>query len=229
VRELGGVIEGAAAWEVDVAAVLSRLGCVAVPETVLAAAARGGALSPEEQRQADAVPSVARDLLRPIPRLERVTEILEHLNRPFRAAGGPHGASGKALPLGSRVLRAAFDFDTLVARGVPERQAVDLLRSRADGYDPEVLAALEALLHRQSEPQVRELWVGELVGGMVLAEDVYNGGGALLLGRGHPITEALKHRLEALAQGERTPKKFRVLVPPAARGLSDPPAGPPLG
>src|SRR5204863_3078931 len=41
VRELAGLIDGAGAWEIDVAAVLSRLGCVAVSEAVLAAVNRG--------------------------------------------------------------------------------------------------------------------------------------------------------------------------------------------
>lgn len=207
VRELGAIIPGAAAWEVDVAAVLSRLGCLAVPESVLAAAGRGGALDPEEQRHLDAIPEVARNLLRHIPRLERVTEIIDHINRPLRT-----GAVG-SVPLGARILRVAFDFDALVARGVPAVTAVSHLRSRGGVYDPDVLDALDVLLRRADEPQVREVWVSELADGMVLAEDVHNSTGTLLLGRGHPITTALRHRLEAMAGCEQTSKRIRVIVP----------------
>jgi response regulator RpfG family c-di-GMP phosphodiesterase len=214
-RELGGLIAGADAWEIDVAAVLSRLGCVAIPESVLAAAQRGAQLGPDEQRQFDALPGITRNLLRPIPRLQRVTEILDHLDEPFGSPAPASGKVGKELPLGSRLLKAAFDFDSLIARGVPEAQAASHLRSRVGWYDPDVLTALESLVRRRAEPQVREMWVGELASGMVLAEDVYSSAGVLLLSRGHPITEPLKHRLEAMASSERAARRIRVVVPRA--------------
>jgi response regulator RpfG family c-di-GMP phosphodiesterase len=217
VRELAGAVEGAGAWEVEVAVVLSRLGCVAIPEAVLTAAGRGAQLGPDEQRQINALPAITRELLRPIPRLERVSEIIDHLDRPFGIPSPSRSErTGKALPLGSRLLKLAFDYDTLVARGLPAQQAVAHLRSRGEWYDPDLLAALESSLRRQPEPQAREVWAGELACGMVLAEDVYNEAGSLLLRRGNPITEPLKHRLEVLATTQRTPKQFRVLVPPTA-------------
>jgi response regulator RpfG family c-di-GMP phosphodiesterase len=211
VRELSGQIAGAGAWEVDVAAVLSRLGCVAIPEAVLGAVQRGAQLGPAEQRQFDALPEITRKLVRPIPRLERVTEIIDHLDVPFDGTTGER--TGPVLPLGARVLKVAFDFDTLVTRGVPEAQAAAQLRSRTGWYDPNILAALEAHLRRQPESQVHEVLVAELTSGMVLAEDLYSTAGVKLLGRGHPITEPLKHRLRTMAACEQTVSRIRVLLP----------------
>ncbi|MBN9517823.1 hypothetical protein J0H58_04765, partial [bacterium] len=192
---------------------LSRLGYVAVPEAVLTAADRGANLAPDDLRQLREVKTVTRNLLRPIPRLERVTEIIDHLDVPFGTPGAPVGSGGAAPPLGARVLRAAFDFDTLVARGIPAPAALVHLRSRDGVYDPSVLAALEALTRRADEPEVREVSVGALVVGMILAEDLHNTAGTLLLSRGYPITEALRHRLTAMAASDQTPKRLRVLVP----------------
>jgi response regulator RpfG family c-di-GMP phosphodiesterase len=217
VRELDGILEGAGAWEVDVAAVLSRLGCVAVPEPVLAAASRGADLAPEDRRRVQGVNAVTRNLLRPIPRLERVVAIIEGMDLPFEAPDALGGKRGDSLPLGARVLRAAFDFDTLVARGVPGPEAVSHLRARAGLYDPAVLASLETLSSRADDPEVREVSVGALAPGMVLAEDLHNSTGTLLLCRGYPITDALRYRLEAMAASEQMPDRLRVLVPPAAR------------
>jgi response regulator RpfG family c-di-GMP phosphodiesterase len=215
VRELAGLVDGAAVWEVEVAAVLSQLGCVAVPETVLAAVGRGAQLTPDEQRQMDALPHVTRDLLRPIPRLERVTEIIAYLDKPFGEPAGPTSVKcGKDIPPGARVLKVGFDFDTLVTRGIPRPQAVDHLKSRHGRYDPDVLAALEKLIRRETDPVYREVSVGELVSGMVMAEDLFNDAGVLLLGRGNPITEPLKRRLEIVVSRGQMPKRFRVLVPP---------------
>ena len=216
VRELGSLIEGGGAWEIDVAAVLSRLGCVAIPESLLAASNRGAPIGAEDQRRLGTIPSVTRDLLKPIPRLERVTEIIDHLDKSFGIPGVIAALKGKSIPLGSRLLKVAFDYDTLVARGVPKPQALAHLQSRAGAYDPDILAALESLIVRDSQPCTREVWVGELAPGMILIDAVYSDTGVLLLSPGHPITDALKHRLEALATHEQTPKRFRVQVPPGA-------------
>ena len=218
VRELAGRVDGAGAWEVDVAAVLSQLGCVTLPEPVLAAAVRGAALGADEQRQVDALPAVARNLLRPIPRLERVTEIITYSDKPYAAPAGPAAdKSGKELPVGARVLRVGFDFDALVAQGVPRVQALAHLKSRPGRYDPDVLAALADLIRHHDEPECREVSVAELTSGMMTAEDLYSTAGMLLLGRHSPITEPLKLRLEALAARSQIPTRFRVLVSPGGR------------
>jgi response regulator RpfG family c-di-GMP phosphodiesterase len=218
VRELAGRVAGAGAWEVDVAAVLSQLGCVTLPEAVLTASVRGAALGADEQRQLDALPAVTRNLLRPIPRLERVTEIIAYLDRPFDAPPTlPLEKFGKDTPVGARLLKVGFDFDALVARGVPRAQALDHLRSRVGRYDPDILSALADLIHQQDEPECREVAVADLAGGMITVEDLHSTAGVLLLGRHSPITEPLKLRLEALAARGQIPARLRVLVPSSGR------------
>lgn len=214
VRELAPQIEGAGDWAIDVAAVLSRLGCVTVPEGVIAAANRGADLGPFERHQLAQLPNVTRELLRPIPRLEQVLEIIAYLDTTFDHQPRPGTEkSGKAIPLGARLLRLAFDFDTLVARGLPRAQALAHVRSRPGCYDPDLLAVLESRVLVEQKPEVREVWASELTGGMLLAEDVYSDAGVLLLSRGNPITEPLKLRLETNAGRTRSPKRIRVLVP----------------
>ncbi|HEX4608984.1 MAG TPA: HD domain-containing phosphohydrolase [Urbifossiella sp.] len=210
-RELGG---GAGGWAAEVAAVLSQLGSIVVPAGVLRAAARGAALSPADQRQLDDIPAAAAALLRHIPRLEPVTEVLGHIATPFApAAGTAPLRAGKDIPPGARVLAVAFDFDTLVERGAPKPQALKLLRARAGRYDPDVLDALEAGLRREAEPDAREVPVGELADGMLLAEDLYSDAGVLLLRRGHPVTAPARRRLEVMAARGQAPLHIRVLVP----------------
>jgi hypothetical protein len=185
---------------------------------VLTASVRGAGLSADEQRQVDALPAITRDLLRPIPRLERVTEIIAYLDRPFDAPPSPPlEKCGKGIPVGARLLKVGFDFDALVARGVARAQALDHLRSRPGRYDPDVLAVLAELIHQQDEPECREVAVAELAGGMMTAEELHSTAGMLLLGRHSPITEPLKLRLEARAARGQIPARLRVLVPPGAR------------
>lgn len=213
IRELGEVIEGARGWEVDVAAVLSQLGCIAVPEAVLTAASRGAELRPDERKQMETHPGVARDLLKPIPRLDQVVQIIAYQDKPFVASARPSlEKCGKEIPLGARLLKVVLDFDALLTRGVPRSQAVSHLESRTGEYDPDVLAALAFIIRRASAVEIREVTILELLPGMVLAEDLYSDVGVLLLSKGNPITGTLKRRLEATIILGRSPKLIRVLV-----------------
>lgn len=213
VRALAADVPGAGAWEVDVAAILSQLGYAAVPEHLFEAIEKGHALSAEQEALLDRAPQAAVELLRPIPRLERVTEIVVHQHRRFDAPVPP---TGKDIPLGARLLKAACDFDALTLRGVPRRQALDQLRSRPGWYDPDVLAGFGAALARAAEPAARTLPVSAVACGMLVADDVYNDAGACLLRRGTQVTQPLKLRLQSLAAEGRVPPTLRVLVPPPA-------------
>jgi hypothetical protein len=219
IKGLAKWIPGAGAWEVEVAVVLSQLVYLAVSELSLTAAVRGAHLPLERTSQIETHARNTLELLRRIPRLERVTEIIAYLNKPFDA---PPQAdlelAGKELPLGARLLRIGFDFDDLLSRGLSERQAIAHLDSKSSSYDPDVFSALRRMIEWESGAESRDVSVGELSRGMLMAEDVFSDTGVLLLGRGHPVTEAVSHRLQSLAEKGASPKRVRVTIPPR-RGL----------
>jgi response regulator RpfG family c-di-GMP phosphodiesterase len=216
-QELAVATGGGGGWELDVAAVLSRLGSIVVPETMRRAARLGAQLAPDEERQVGSIPDVVRNLLRHIPRLESVTEIIAHIDKSFDVPGSTSlDRRGTALPLGARLLKVAFDFDILVARGVPRPQAVARLASRKGVYDPALVEGLSRLVNRAAQPVSRVMPVAELTPGMVVAEDVFNDAGMCLLRQGVAVTSPLKARLESLAAGGQIPGTIRVLVPPEA-------------
>jgi response regulator RpfG family c-di-GMP phosphodiesterase len=212
IRELSESIEEAKGWEVDVATVLSQLGCIALPETVLSAASRGAELRPDERKQMDTHPGVARDLLKQIPRLDRVVEIIAYQDKPYLAPSRQTlEKCGKEIPFGARLLKIVLDFDALINRGVPRPQALSLLESRVGEYDPELLSALAAKIRAEAKEEVLEVSMLDLTAGMVLAEDLFNDSGQLLLSKGNPITSALKRRLESTVIQGRTSKQIRVV------------------
>ena len=221
VRSLADSVEGADGWEVEVATVLSQLGCVAVPEGVIVAAQRGAELPPDDRRLLDNVPTVTRHLLQSIPRLERVLDIIAYIEKAFTDAKRPaRERTGKAIPLGARLLKVAFDYDTLVNRGVPPSQAISHLKSRTGWYDPDLLAALDARLQKEPAPEARDVPIADLEYGMVLAENLYSETGVLLLGKGNPITEALKRRLASAASRGQAAQCVRILVPRTDKGMA---------
>jgi hypothetical protein len=51
-------------------------------------------------------------------------------------------------------LKIAFDFDTLISRGLPEPQVLSQLQSRTGCSDPQLLAALAARFEQEQKPEV---------------------------------------------------------------------------
>jgi hypothetical protein len=213
VREWARFVPGAEAWEIDVAAVLSQLGSIAISKDLLAASSLGSRLGEEERHQLEAAPRVAKELLRPIPRLERVTEIVSHYNCRFTDVIQPGSRSGKAIPLGARLLKLAFDFDALLARDIAKPDAFVQLRSRVGWYDPDLVNSLELMIGRQLAPEIREIPVGQIQSGMILGQNLHSDNGRLLLKEGHLITEPIRHRLEAFAMMGQFSAAIRVLIP----------------
>ena len=214
IAELAAHVPGAGGWEIDVAATLSHLGCVVVPEKVLAAAEKGTPLAPAERKMLLDHPLVARDLLTPIPRMERVAEIIAYQRQRFDGTNqDAPGAQGTALPLGSRLLKLALDFEELLGRGRTKPQAVHDLQSRPGEYDPSLLAVLAEHVRRDFPPERRDVRANDLVPGMIVADDLLSDAGSLLLRRGTVLTGPVILRLKNQFAHGSLSKPLPVLIP----------------
>ncbi len=189
VSRLAGRLGVEALWSLELAAMLSQLGTIALPVDVVERLQGRSALTAEDRALVDAVPSVARRLLADIPRLQAVDEILA-----FCGTSEPN-AEGDGIPLGARILRAVLAYDSLESEGAQPVDAVAALRSRG-GYDPLVLEALSATVCDESvRPQSHQLPLRSVQVGMVFLDDVFNKSGVLLIARGHAVTMALVERI----------------------------------
>lgn len=201
VKDLGVELAKAAGeesvWAIEIAAMLSQIGCVTLPEETAERLYHGRPLSPEEQVLADRLPAVAERLLTHIPRLELVRACLVGQSKRFDGAGGaPGDAKGEALPLGARALKIAHDYDVAVGRGLSALSAVEALSARTGVYDPKLLALFAKLRVEDRGPtDVREIPLSAVTAGMRFAEDVKTAAGLLLLPRGYEVTEGLIDRI----------------------------------
>lgn len=183
-------------WQIEVAALLSQVGCVSIPEKILAKAYQGEALTTAERRTFNGYPQAGQQLIAGIPRLEQVAEIIGYQLQQYDGEGIPgDGTCGSDIPLGSRMLKVALDFDTLAAAGYNHETAVAELNHRTSWYDPSMVAALGRVLTISSVQVVRRVKVSELVEGMTLAADVRTTSGMLLCAAGQQITRAMRVRL----------------------------------
>ncbi|MEZ4365263.1 MAG: response regulator [Kofleriaceae bacterium] len=189
-------------WQFEVAAMLSQLGAVALPAETVARQVAGHALTDDEQRMLDRVPSTTERLLANIPRLEVVRAIIARSAQPPCGRITTLDHVRQVVEQGAQLLQLAVAFDHLIADGVPARDALAALRARGDAFAPALLEALRAL--RAEDDDAREtqaLPIFRLRVGMVVAADLRLASGALLVMRGYEITESFLARLRNLADG----------------------------
>ena len=172
-------------WEVEIAAMLSQIGCVAIPNEVVDKVVDGIPLKAEEQRMWDEHPKTGSDLVRTIPRLEGAADLIA-LQR--------HDSPDPSTPLGARVLKVVLDHDALSAVTSPPEALHTMLHERAEQYDKEVLQTLSQLV--TSQYATKKVEVIGLREGMVFDQNVETLTGSVLISKGQEVTESLINRLQ---------------------------------
>jgi response regulator RpfG family c-di-GMP phosphodiesterase len=217
---VGGIAE---VWQVEVAAMLSQIGCVILPPAVLEKMNAGEKLTDEDAGMVRRAPEMVEQVLANIPRLEGVREILSYQDKHYDGSGPPNGtAGGGAIPWGGRALKLVLDLDQLESEGAPLSLACDTMRGRTGWYDPEILEVLANVRGAQEASEVRELPVTSLRPGMVFAQDVRNRKGHLFAARGQEVTRGLVEKLKLFAPDLAGGNWIRVVVEPTQPGEARP-------
>jgi len=206
-------------WQVEIAAMLAPIGCIAMPDEIVQKVFRGEVLKEHEQLTYQTHPRIAYDLLSKIPRLEQVALIVAYQEKLFDGRGFPADlVSEDAIPLGSRILKLAMDWDDLIQAGISPEMALAEIMDRHGWYDPSVVAALRRTLNLNRVCVVREMKVSDLVDGLILADNVYSVNGTLLCSKGQEITPAIRFRLRNYAVNVGIARPIRVFVPTSSSG-----------
>ena len=199
-------------WQFELAAMLSQLGCVTLPAETLEKVYAGQPLSVEEQRMYANHPAVGHGLIRHIPRLEVVAEIIARQQEPYTNTEALHTPQEREQVLmGAHILKVVLDFDRLVARGMSHHDAVAELLQSPDAYG--IVAALQSMDMEEARAVVRLAAVRDLYPGMVLDEDIRAKTGLLVIAKGHEVTYAMMERLRSYATRVPLVEPFRVLIP----------------
>ena len=111
---------------------------------------------------------------------------------------------GRSIPLASRIIRVARDFEQLIEDGLSSDEAQLRLHSQDRWYDPAVLTALDAqLLDEAAEYSLRARTVtlAELRIGMDILEDISTVDDRLVVvGAGTQLTGPMLERLHNFAR-----------------------------
>jgi len=189
-------------WEIETSALLSQIGWVIIPPSLVLKLFSGESLTDEEKQIYEMHPMIGSELIGKIPRLENVAKIICYQEKCYDGSGVPKDAvKGKDIPLGARILKVSIDFDTFKLRFEKDRKAFEMMKLQADLYDPQILEVLQDMIIGTEKEEITqlELTIDELKEGMLLAEDVRTKKGQLLITKGNTVSNALIERLKNFA------------------------------
>ncbi|HUD45495.1 MAG TPA: HD domain-containing phosphohydrolase [Candidatus Baltobacteraceae bacterium] len=194
-------------WDLELAATLSQIGCVTIPQAVLEKCRAGRPLAGAEADVVRRVPQIGYNLLSHIPRLESVAAVVLYQNKNFDGTGFPFDkVAGEDIPIGARILRVLQDLLEHELAKTPKDKALDSMTRFPGRYDPRVMEAVAALfdvcLARTSpgEAQSRPAGIKNLRIGWILAAEARTRGGVRIVPAGTQISPMLMEKLRNFAE-----------------------------
>lgn len=213
VRTICPVLDVENIWEVELAAMLSQIGLVTIPDEVREKYGTGKNMTTKEKELVFKIPEFGQRIISNIPRLENIAKIVLYQNKSFNGSGPPAtNVSGESIPLGSRILKVLFDLDQLepacmstfagevTGHSNAKLMALGVMKKRIGKYDTKVLdAALkifsEDVNGNQQTAIPVEVSLSDLHIGDKLMASVTTSDNRVLIAQGHRISHAFLERL----------------------------------
>ncbi len=188
-------------WQVEVAAMLSQIGCITLPQETAMRWYSGSELSEIEEDMILRMPEITNNVLKPIPRLEPVLDILTNQMLNFDGSGkAGNKLVGEEIPMGARILKVCICCEELIAKGATPGNVLDALRAQKSWFDPDIIDAYENVASSGgAEETIRGVTLQELRTGMVFTEDVKSRNGLLLVASGQECNVSLLERIQNYA------------------------------
>jgi response regulator RpfG family c-di-GMP phosphodiesterase len=197
-------------WHYDLAAMLCQLGYISLPEELVRKVAEGESLTQAEQQHYNSHPAMGARLLKHIPRLEVVADMVARQNEEVGKIEfqGKLSNQDKGI-LGGQILRVAIGYDKLIHQGMDEQAAIDELKEDPVNFDPMLV---ETLLQgsRNRKVEVLTLAIDELEPGLILDQPIKTQAGTLLVAKGQVLSQAVLFRLLAAQESGIVSDQVRV-------------------
>jgi response regulator RpfG family c-di-GMP phosphodiesterase len=201
-------------WQYEIAALMSQIGCITIPEDVLSKVYTDRQLTPDEAEMYQNHPRAGAALLEKISRLENVIKMIELQQKRYDEYDEELvSAEFEEVLLGGQILKAVIDFDRQLFRGSGRSKALQEMRKRKNHYNPEVLEAL-ATIKIMEQGRIISLPVSQISEGMVAMEDVHAKNGVLIIPKGQAITRPLVQGLINFSKQVGVVEPIRVRIGP---------------
>lgn len=209
-------------WKMGIAAMLSPIGNIVLPEEILAKRRKGEKLTATEHAIARRAPEVSRDLIANIPRLEAVSKTVYYQHKNFDGSGFPEDdVSGEDIAIEARILRILNDLADLVdicSSQPPYAEEIAALGLHVGRYDPIIAASVQAFFASEqsglAEPEPRqalEIQLEDIHPGDILMSDIKTDQGVLVLASGYEISPVLKEKMKNFKSLDQANQSIKVL------------------
>jgi len=136
--------------DLEVAALLHDIGKVGLPDELLELA---GPLEEEDRKKVEAHSLIGSAMIREIPGMEMIAEIVLGHHEAIDGSGYPRGLKHEEIPFGSLIIAVADSFDAMThyrpyATERTYLESYNEMRGEKGKFSPEVLAALERVLKK---------------------------------------------------------------------------------
>lgn len=184
------------------AAILHDVGTIGFPDSLVSASR--SEMTPEQLQTYKTHPGIGQAALLSIPALENTGRIIRAHHEQFNGEGYPDKLAGEEIPLASRIISVAADFDDLQTGMLLERPLTTaeslsyLDRHAGTVYDASVVEALRLIVTAaDSDDGIHEYTVHlqDLQPGMRTSRNIKARNGMLLLGAGQVLTQSLIDRI----------------------------------
>jgi response regulator RpfG family c-di-GMP phosphodiesterase len=201
------------AWQLEVAGILSQIGCIAVlpPDAIHA---RSMDLLEDNPHLFSRQPLAAANFLRKIPRLETTAEIVALQHKPYREYDpDSEDDSRNLVELGGQILHVAVELERLIRRGSDFRGAIKEMRCWKGEYNPYLLDSLDAAGEPSSGWVPASVTIVDLDTSMVADEDIRALNGQVLVPKGEQLTDPLLERLRSFVAAVGIVEPIKVVLP----------------
>jgi response regulator RpfG family c-di-GMP phosphodiesterase len=163
-------------WDMDIACLLSQIGCVGVPADILDKRLQGIKISDKEEEIYYSHADIGKSLLMNIPRLEKIADSIALQYKSYSDLNLlKNNYSDEKIIFIAKLLRLLNDYFFLIEKGMEPVNAIKFILEEGNLYDPNLLQAFEAeLLGLQDGYIVESLSINQLKEGMILAEDLFD-------------------------------------------------------
>ncbi len=205
------------AWQIEIAAMLSQIGCVTIPDSILEKVYSNTMLQVEDKIIFQLHTKTSSEIISKIPRLETVSEIIAYQEKYYNGTGFPgNDVKTEAIPLGARILRIALDYDQLLQSDKTPGQAMNELKNKIGWYDPEILNQFEKAFNApevRKKYTVKRITVNDLNENMYLNEELISASGVILGKLKQRITKTLIITLKNYVSNKEITDHVSVIIP----------------
>lgn len=201
-------------WEIDIAILLSQIGCVGIPSEIVEKRIKGIPLDAKEEEIYYSHAEIGSMLLKNIPRLEKISQAI---SLQFKSSevidSAEHNFIESNVLFIAKLLRLLNDFFWIAERGIDHEKVINYLNEESYLYDALILGALEAEIKGAKQGYITlPKQLNELKEGMILAENLSDSNNYLLLPKGTVLSDIYIHKLITVSQVRQLPQQVKVFV-----------------